>query len=324
MTYLRRYGAGGHIYIPILKVASTDFAVGADWTPSAGDVKISKDGGAAANVANLPAAIAMGNGAVWDFSITTTESQAAHIVVTVADSAVKAVQDTWFDIDTYGNASSQLPDDFSDRAGTAQAVSGTTITLAASASSSDDYFNGDTVWIVSATTGADQSRVITDYVGSTRVATIIPAWGVTPTGTIVYATRPLGIIAAQDYATTNDITSLSNEIAEAEDNIIEDTTQIKGDLPIKLTKNTAFNNFKFYLVQSANPLLPATGLTVTCQRAIDDGAFANCTTATATEISGGWYRVNLSADDLNGDSIAFKFTAAGAVQAGFTCVPQPT
>jgi hypothetical protein len=113
-VFLSKYGVARHIYIPIVKRAVVDHAVGADWTPSAGDVKISKDGGASANVTNLPSAIAMGNSAIWDFSLTATEMQAAQIVVTVADSATKAVEDTAFIIETHGNASGQFQIDLAD------------------------------------------------------------------------------------------------------------------------------------------------------------------------------------------------------------------
>jgi hypothetical protein len=113
-AFLSKYGVARHIYIPIVKRAVVDHAVSADWTPSAGDVKISKDGGAAANVTNLPTAIAMGNSTIWDFSLTATEMQAAQIMVTVADSATKAVEDTAFIIETYGNASGQHAVDLSD------------------------------------------------------------------------------------------------------------------------------------------------------------------------------------------------------------------
>lgn len=105
--FLSKYATARHIYVPMVKRAVVDFAVGADWTPVAGDVKVSKDGGAAANVTNLPSAIAMGNGAIWDFSLTSGELTAAQITVTVADSATKAVEDNAFSIETYGNASAQ-------------------------------------------------------------------------------------------------------------------------------------------------------------------------------------------------------------------------
>lgn len=107
MSDLYKYGVAVHLYKPMIKRALVDFAVGADWTPAAGDVKISKDGGAAANVTNLPSAIAMGNAAMWDFSLTATEMEAAKIRITVSDAATKAVEDTLFEIDTYGNVAAQ-------------------------------------------------------------------------------------------------------------------------------------------------------------------------------------------------------------------------
>jgi hypothetical protein len=113
MEFLRKYNTGTHIYIPIVKRGVVDHAVSADWTPAAGDVKISKDGGAAANVTNLPVAIAMGNSTVWDFSMTATEMSAAKVSVTIADSATKAVEDNAFNIITYGNASAEIVQDIS-------------------------------------------------------------------------------------------------------------------------------------------------------------------------------------------------------------------
>lgn len=103
-----KYGVARHIYRPLVKRGVVDHAVGADYTPSAGDVKISKDGGAAANVTNLPVAIAMGNSALWDFSLTAAEMQAAQVAVTIADSATKVVEDDHFDIETYGHGSAQV------------------------------------------------------------------------------------------------------------------------------------------------------------------------------------------------------------------------
>jgi hypothetical protein len=112
-AFHRKYNTGSHVYLPMIKRGVVDFAVGADWTPAAGDVKISKDGGAAANVTNLPVAIAMGNGAIWDYSLTATELAAAKVVVTVADAATKAVEDTAFLVETYGHASAEYQADLS-------------------------------------------------------------------------------------------------------------------------------------------------------------------------------------------------------------------
>lgn len=76
--------------------------------------------------------------------------------------------------------------------GTAQSVTGTTIQLASAETFADDELIGATVLIRSATTGAGQARVITDYVSATDTATV-DTWTTTPTGTITYvviATAP--------------------------------------------------------------------------------------------------------------------------------------
>lgn len=69
--------------------------------------------------------------------------------------------------------------------GTAQAATGTTLQLRAAAAFASNELVGSTVYIVSATTGAGQSRVITAYNGGTDTATV-DTWTTTPTGTIVY------------------------------------------------------------------------------------------------------------------------------------------
>lgn len=114
MADLYKYATAVHLYKPIVKKGVVDFAVGADWTPAAGDVKISIDGGAAANVTNLPSAIVMGNTALWDYSLTAAELTGKKIRITVADSATKAVEDTAFEIDTYGSTSGQHAVDLTD------------------------------------------------------------------------------------------------------------------------------------------------------------------------------------------------------------------
>jgi len=70
--------------------------------------------------------------------------------------------------------------------GTAQAGTSTSITLKSSSSSTDDYFNGLYITITGGT-GAGQIRVITDYVGSTKVATVDRAWTTTPNSSSTYS-----------------------------------------------------------------------------------------------------------------------------------------
>jgi hypothetical protein len=68
--------------------------------------------------------------------------------------------------------------------GTAQAGAATTITLAAGASAVDDEYNNMAITIDSGT-GSGQTAIISDYVGSTKVATV-PTWGTNPDATSVY------------------------------------------------------------------------------------------------------------------------------------------
>jgi hypothetical protein len=113
MVFLRKYasGTGADLYIPMVKRAVVDFAVSADWTPAAGDVKVSLDGAAAANIATLPVAVTMGNTAMWKFVFSNSELTCKYLSVTVADSATKAVEDAMFVVETYGHASALHPFD---------------------------------------------------------------------------------------------------------------------------------------------------------------------------------------------------------------------
>ena len=69
--------------------------------------------------------------------------------------------------------------------GAAQAGTSTTITLKSTASATDDIYNGMYVTITSGT-GAGQVRIIQDYVGSTKVATVDVAFTTAPTSASNY------------------------------------------------------------------------------------------------------------------------------------------
>jgi len=77
--------------------------------------------------------------------------------------------------------------------GTAAAGAAGTITLASGALAIDDIYNGMIIRTTGGTGGAggsgsqgNQARVITDYVGSTKVATITPNWETNPDSTTTY------------------------------------------------------------------------------------------------------------------------------------------
>ena len=104
---LRKYGVGFTFIIPIVKAGVSDFAVAADWTPAAGDVSISKDGGAAANLTTLPEFI---TSVGWKFTVSATEAEAGQININIVDQdATKAIEDQHVIIETYGNASALHP-----------------------------------------------------------------------------------------------------------------------------------------------------------------------------------------------------------------------
>lgn len=98
------------IRVPIIKRGVADYAVGADWTPVAGDVKIAVGAAAPTNITTLPTAVTSGNAAFWEFILTAAELTAKQAVVTISDAAVKAVEDTCFSVETFGDPSAMRSD----------------------------------------------------------------------------------------------------------------------------------------------------------------------------------------------------------------------
>lgn len=129
---------------------------------------------------------------------------------------------------------------------------------------------------------------------------------------------PAGVSLAGDVA--NLLTRLGTPTLSS---IAADLAALQADHPARITKNVAFNNFKFKMVLSSDHLSPATGLSVTAQRSLDGGAFAACANAPA-EIAFGWYKINLAASDLNADAVALRFTANTADAQEFFLITQPT
>lgn len=139
MIFYRKYGTaltgGTLIWLPLLKASSDDFAGTGDWTPAASDVKISKDGGAQANLATTPSWDA--NIEMWKFTVSATELQCKQAHIQIRDAATKAIQDDGFIIETFGNASAMIiPDIATDAIGAMDVAAqtgdpGTTVTALA-------------------------------------------------------------------------------------------------------------------------------------------------------------------------------------------------
>ncbi len=117
------YGAAGKIWVPIKKrLQGGGLAVGADWTPSAGDVVIRKDVAGTPTTANLSGiasvvARVIGGMSVWEIPFTSGEMTTDFATVTIYDqSAANNLELTAVNICTYNNASAGIPS--GDTAGT--------------------------------------------------------------------------------------------------------------------------------------------------------------------------------------------------------------
>lgn len=92
---------------------------------------------------------------------------------------------------------------------------------------------------------------------------------------------------------------------------VQDKTGYSLANVVGFKKNTAFNNFEFFMRDSSDHSSAKIGLTVTAQRSIDGGSFASCANS-VSEVGIGIYKINLATTDLNGDNIAFAFSSSGA------------
>jgi hypothetical protein len=205
------YGTAYSFRAPVVKTGSTNFVVQADWGasgigPQAGDVKVIKDGASIANITTLP--VIYSTSYAWAFSLSAAEMSADEIIVQVVNRTY--LTDQMFRIIT-------APDG-AVRSRLAQAGASSTITLDTGAAAVDSLYNGNIVAII-AGTGIGQCRVITGYVGSTRVATVDSAWVTTPDATSVFALYPqalIGLTSAQVTAAVPSVSQISTQIFDTE------------------------------------------------------------------------------------------------------------
>lgn len=164
------------------------------------------------------------------------------------------------------------------------------------------------------------------------------------TGTVGSVTGAVGSVAGNvDGNVTGSVGSLVGHTVQTGDNFARlggpagasvsadivvvktETADIKAktdNLPDGIKKNTALNNFEFVMIASSDHVTGKTGETVTAQRSIDGAAFAACANS-VSEVSGGVYKINFAASDLNGDVITFLFTAANS-DARWITIPTQT
>lgn len=108
MYLIGPYGVSHEFRFPMNVQGTTDFAQGADWTPVAGDVKISIDGANYVNTTNLPVISGGAGAAGWKLVLTNAELTGEEINVQIIDAAVKAVSDQFLVIYTENNAAAKF------------------------------------------------------------------------------------------------------------------------------------------------------------------------------------------------------------------------
>jgi hypothetical protein len=120
--------------------------------------------------------------------------------------------------------------------GTAQAGSSNTITLkAASSFTSDDQPNGMFITLTSGT-GAGQTRHVEDYVASTKVLTVYPAWTTAPNATTGYKVEAYAPSAEGEYV------NASNGFGRARYTEYVSPTQMKAYVEIPFFDTSAITS----------------------------------------------------------------------------------
>ena len=224
------YGADKTVYFTLQSPAATSSDRLVTTAPgslfAAGDIKVSIDGGSFVNAANSVTQVVASNPLYSLVIDDTTEMIGENIIVQIVDQNGPAFRDALIHIRTKLKLGQVVVDasgltntsavtatgvgsghgisavggatglDFDGvlgqhvmRFNTATAGGASSITLDASASSTNDYYNGALIMIVGGT-GAGQGRTITDYVGSTLVATVNKSWATNPANGSVFVIIP--------------------------------------------------------------------------------------------------------------------------------------
>ena len=157
------YGAPWAVTFPMLD-ADGDLVTGAT-TP---DAERSLNGDTFADCTNESVEIATNSGCYY--LLLTGAEMTADIVTVIAKSATAGMKTTV--ITLYPRKLVSL------RAATAAGGAAGSITLDASASAIDDFYNG--CLVVGVLDSAAEARIITDYTGSSKVAAVTPNWNTTP------------------------------------------------------------------------------------------------------------------------------------------------
>lgn len=274
-------------------------------TLAAGDVKISKDGGALANLATLPA-VTPASSKLVQVNLDATEMTADNVSIIFSDAAGAEWNDLMINIQT---AARQIDDlaypATSGRSMVVDAsglVDANAVKVGPSGSGTAQTAGDIPARLPSALSSGnmkcDVLAISTDSVAADNAESFFDGTGYAGTNNVIPQ-----VTTTTNLTTNNDKTGYS---------------LTAGQLFVK--KNTQLTAFMFVMTDSTNHA-PSTGLAVTATRSIDGAAFSACSNS-VTEVSGGWYKITLSATDLNGTVIALRFTAASSDDRNITIVTQ--
>jgi hypothetical protein len=160
---------------------------------------------------------------------------------------------------------------------TAQTGSATTFTLAAGDSAVDQFYTNSFITITTGT-GLGQTRLITNYVGSTKVATVNQPWLTLPNNTSVYniigsyspTVSTSGYLTLGSYATGQDpVTLLTTNFNTVNTNINNVSGNVWNNSTRSLTDKSNFNlvqtfptNFSSLSIDSLGRVTPSGSVTV--------------------------------------------------------------
>lgn len=304
-------GTAARRRIPFYAVDSADGVTAkTGLTFSGSEIRISKNGADSGNFAGSVTEVSSANfPGLYFYETTSGEVDTlGFFALRFADAAMKinveAVQITAFD--PYTSIESQVWDALASghttagtygrllqavRDGTAQAGAAGTITLDAGASGTNNLYNECVVRIVAGTGAGQGGRRITAYDGTTKVATITPNWTTNPSSDSVFVITGASAVSAGGSSTPFPCQPMAKrEIKKGADRSI------------------------VIFMRDSTTGLGATGKTLTTTFSQNGGAFSGIVPTVVTELSNGWYKVDLtgSAGHTNtlGD-LAIHATATG-------------
>lgn len=178
-VYKRLYGTQTTVNFSLWKLDATGLKT--DAADGGSDCTVIKDEDAEPNCTND----FVDEGSSYSITLSAAEMTAARVVVHIIDqSSPQVFLDKVLIIETYGQTNSAQHPDGTYK--TAQAGGASTITLASSETIGSDIPNNSTGVTIISGTGAGQTRLITDYDTSTKVATVGTAWTTQPGSDSVY------------------------------------------------------------------------------------------------------------------------------------------